>query len=76
MDAESITKAICDAHLARYPDGLVPPDEAAPIVRLSPKTMASMRSRGEGPRWIKSGSRVYYPLKELADWFGQRSVFK
>ncbi len=73
MDLEQI---ILTTYGDKYPDGLIPPGEAANIVKMSSKTLASMRSRGSGPPWIKSGSKVYYTLGGLAKWFAERSKMK
>ena len=76
MDNNAIAQKIIEANAHLHPDGLVRPLEAAEIVRMSPKTLATMRSRGGGPPAIKSGRRIYYPLDELATWFADRTVQK
>jgi hypothetical protein len=76
MDKTKIKQKIIQAHGHKHPDGLVEPVEAADIVRMSPTTLATMRSRGGGPPWVKSGRYVYYPLDDLAEWFVSRSVEK
>ncbi len=73
-NTKSISRAIMQAHAGRFPDGLVPPEQAAEILRLSPATLATMRSRQSGPPWLKSGSRVYYRIEDLAAWFAGRSI--
>lgn len=73
---DHLKKSIITAYKDNYPDGLVPPREAAKIVRFAPETLATMRSRGGGPQWIKSGRKVYYTLEGLAEWFANRSVKK
>lgn len=42
------------------------PKEAANFLRLSPKTLANMRCRGDGPVFIKAGRAVLYTKVDLA----------
>jgi predicted DNA-binding transcriptional regulator AlpA len=51
-------------------------DAAAEYVALKPSTLEKMRVRGDGPRFIKLGSRaVGYLVADLDSWLdGQRSV--
>ncbi len=47
--------------------------EAAAYLRLSVSTLAKMRLRGDGPAYIKLGSRVVaYEQKHLDEWTAQR----
>jgi predicted DNA-binding transcriptional regulator AlpA len=47
--------------------------EAANYLRLSTSTLAKMRLRGDGPRYIKSGPRiVVYERQHLDDWLTSR----
>ncbi len=46
----------------------VSPSEAAQRIGLRPGTLANMRWRGDGPRYIKVGGRVRYRLVDLAVW--------
>jgi predicted DNA-binding transcriptional regulator AlpA len=73
LNKKELYQAVLEAHRDRFPDGLLTPVEVAQIVRLSPKTLATLRSRGGGPPAIKSGSRVYYRLQDVAAWFASRS---
>jgi len=41
------------------------PAEAAEKLRMSVNTLAHWRCTGEGPKYIKFGRKVLYPLKEL-----------
>ena len=47
-------------------------EEAAKIVRLSPRTLERLRTYGTGPRYLKPGkgvrSRVLYRLQDLEAW--------
>ena len=47
-------------------------EEAARIVRLSPRTLERLRTHGTGPRYPKPGkgvrSRVLYRLQDLEAW--------
>jgi hypothetical protein len=41
------------------------PKEAAERMRISVGTLANWRTRGEGPKYIKFGRKVLYPLPEI-----------
>lgn len=45
-------------------------DEAAQYLRLMPRTLKNMRWKGQGPRYRKHGTRVFYHIKDLAKWSG------
>lgn len=49
------------------------PKEAAERLRISTGTLANWRVTGEGPRFIKFGRRVLYPVKEI-EAFEQRCL--
>lgn len=44
--------------------------EAAKVLRVSPRHLASLRSRQEGPPFIRIGrlGKVLYPVDELEAW--------
>lgn len=46
--------------------------QAAPRAGLAPSTFAKMRSRGEGPPYLKVGRMVLYPVDELDAWIQSR----
>lgn len=54
-----------------YPDGRLDTDNAARFLGLSPKTLAIMRSVGNGPQFVKRG-RVFYFLDDLQSWIAER----
>ena len=43
-------------------------DEAAALLRLSPRTLEKLRVLGGGPRFRKFGARVVYALADLRAW--------
>lgn len=48
--------------------------QAAEYVQLSPATLAKMRLRGDGPKFIKAGARVVlYAQDELDRWLSDRT---
>lgn len=47
--------------------------EAAPHVRLSPRTLEKYRVLGGGPRYKKLGARVFYTSTDLKDWLNSRT---
>ena len=48
-------------------------DEAAALLRLSPRTLEKHRVIGGGPRFRKFGRRVMYALSDLEAWADARS---
>ena len=54
-----------------FPDGRLDTKNAAQFLGLSPKTLAMMRSAGNGPRFIKRG-RVFYFLDDLKAWLAEQ----
>ena len=49
------------------------PKETADRLRTSVGTLSNWRVRGEGPRFIKMGRKVLYPLVEI-EAFEQRQL--
>ena len=47
--------------------------EAAPHVRLSPRTLEKYRVLGGGPKYKKLGARVFYSLTDLKAWLESRT---
>jgi hypothetical protein len=50
-----------------FPDGRLDSSNAAIYLGLSPKTLAMMRSTGNGPKFLKRG-RIFYFLEDLQAW--------
>ena len=46
--------------------------EAAEVLRLKPHTLENMRSRSEGPIFMKLGGRVFYHPADLKAWCKER----
>jgi hypothetical protein len=42
--------------------------EAAPLLGWKPETLATNRSKGQGPRYYKSGRRVFYTRKLIREY--------
>lgn len=53
------------------PDGRLDTTNAALYCKLSSKTMAMMRSKGDGPKFVKMG-RVFYFKEDLDEWLENR----
>ncbi|MAK63581.1 MAG: excisionase [Maricaulis sp.] len=52
---------------------LLSPDQAALRLRVATNTLAKWRVSGEGPDFVKIGSRVFYEQGDLFDWIeGQK----
>lgn len=45
---------------------------AAAIIGMAPKTLENMRSRGDGPPFLKLGRVVRYDPRDLEDWKAAR----
>ena len=56
-----------------YPDGRVSAKGAATYLGLAEKTLAMMRSKGKGPKFVKRG-RIYYYLEDLDKWLREARV--
>ncbi|MDY6950240.1 MAG: helix-turn-helix domain-containing protein [Thermodesulfobacteriota bacterium] len=41
---------------------------------LKPKTLANLRSKGEGPPYYKRGRRIFYRLADVQAWITERQV--
>ena len=54
-------------------DGLLDPRSAAAILRLSIHTLADMRCKGTGPRFLKAGRLVRYRLSDVQAWLDAHS---
>jgi predicted DNA-binding transcriptional regulator AlpA len=49
-------------------DSLLTQREAAPVVRLSERTLERHRVAGTGPAYVNLGRRVFYRRRDLAEW--------
>ncbi|MDZ7760829.1 MAG: hypothetical protein U5L00_11305 [Desulfovermiculus sp.] len=76
MTNEELIESIVKTWITEYPDELLPPKAMAKALKMSPKTLATMRCRGGGPPAIKSGRRIFYPLRDGAAWFAGRSFIR
>ncbi|MFM7390497.1 MAG: helix-turn-helix domain-containing protein [Vampirovibrionales bacterium] len=50
-----------------FPDGRMTPEAAAEYLGLTVSTLATMRSRGNGPLFLKRG-RIFYYQADLDTW--------
>jgi predicted DNA-binding transcriptional regulator AlpA len=48
-------------------------DEAAQVLKLSPRTLEKFRVIGGGPRYRKLGRRVVYSVQDLETWADARA---
>jgi len=55
------------------PDGRMDTKNAAIYAGLAEKTMAMMRSKGEGPNYVKMG-RIFYFKNKIDAWIDARAV--
>lgn len=54
---------------AHQPEDLLTPDQAARVLKQSPKTLANKRSQGDGPRFIKLSNRaIRYRYRDLLEY--------
>jgi predicted DNA-binding transcriptional regulator AlpA len=49
-------------------DELLSTDQAAEILRVSPRTLEKFRVQGSGPKFFKIGRLVYYSTETLEEW--------
>ena len=49
-------------------DRLIPSDETAAHLHVAPPSLATWRSKGKGPRYVKIGRAVFYRESAIADW--------
>ena len=47
--------------------------QAASYLKLAPGTLQNWRSKGKGPKFIKRGNNVYYPMKSLEDYIARHT---
>ena len=48
--------------------GLVNEDEAAAVIGVEPSTLATWRSQGKGPEYVKLGKGVFYTVNDMSKW--------
>lgn len=49
-------------------DTFLTQEEAAELLRISPRTLERYRVAGSGPRFVKAGRRVLYRRGDLEAW--------
>ena len=57
-----------------FPDGRLDVPNAASYLGLKEKTLAMMRCKGTGPKYIKRG-RVFYYQDDLNEWIQAKGKF-
>lgn len=51
------------------------PEEAALYLKISPTTLADMRSAGRSPKYYKPSNKlVYYYKKDLDEWIKRNEI--
>ena len=58
-----------------FPDGRMDTRNAARYLGYAETTLAMMRSKGTGPRFIKPG-KIYYYKDDLNKWLEQKGLHK
>jgi hypothetical protein len=61
-------------HIMMFPDGRLDTKNAASYLGLKEKTLAMMRGKGNGPRFIKRG-RIFYFKDDLDAWLNAPGRF-
>lgn len=46
--------------------------EVSELLKIRPTTLRAWRCRGRGPRFVKAGGRVLYPVSELERFIGYK----
>ncbi len=57
-----------------YPDGRMDTRNTSNYLGISEKTLAMMRCKGTGPRYVKRG-RIFYYLEDLNTWLNAAGRF-
>jgi hypothetical protein len=68
-----MTNYVSTIQIRLYPDGRMCAKDASDYVGLSDKTLAMMRCKGTGPRFIKRG-RIFYFKTDLDEWLSKGSA--
>lgn len=58
------------------PDDMIPPAEAARVLQQKKTTLATWRSQGKGPRYLKVGRHPFYLRHDLRAWLATQLVEK
>lgn len=69
----AIARLDFQTRITLLPDGRMGTEDAARYTGLTVKTMAAMRSRREGPAYVKLG-RVTYFKSDLDEWIARQRV--
>jgi hypothetical protein len=56
--------------ITMFPDGRMSPESASIYLGLTVKTLATMRCRGTGPKFLKRG-RIFYFKADLDAWLDE-----
>jgi hypothetical protein len=56
--------------ITMFPDGRMSPESASIYLGLTVKTLATMRCRGTGPKFLKRG-RIFYFKTDLDAWLDE-----
>jgi len=58
----------------KWPSAIVSRDKISEFSGglLHPRTMANLDAKGLGPKKIKVGGKVAYPVEELCEWMASR----
>lgn len=51
-----------------FPDGRMTPKAAAAYLGYRPGTLANWRTKGEGPRFIKCKTKIFYHQTDVEEW--------
>jgi predicted DNA-binding transcriptional regulator AlpA len=56
------------------PHDLIEPSEVAQRLGVTPQSLLTWRRKAKGPRYIKIGGRIKYPLSGVKDWLASRMM--
>jgi len=57
----------------QFPDGRLDVPNASIYMGLAEKTLAMMRSKGTGPKYIKRG-KIFYFLHDINEWIEEGKI--
>lgn len=72
--AETRANLMSDGHLVTY-DNRVSQKVCAAILACPESRLQRWRAEGRGPRHVRIGKGLWYPLADLLEWIDQNDVF-
>ena len=74
MNEHILRKIIRDELASLVVPQLLTSKEAAKVLKIGEASLANWRSQGNGPTYIKVGSKVLYALADLHSYLAKRKI--